>query len=210
MLNATLIRAHVHAAGDRKNGDQELGRSRDGLGTKIHAVCDGLGNTVPFLLTPDQTNDVTQSESLLEGLAADHVIADKGCDSDQVLQTIKKLGAKAVIPPKSNRKVQRPYDKQLDRERNHIERLFGQLKHCRRIATRYDKTARNFFVLLHLATTMILLASMSTRPRMAQDAALNPLRKSGLNVMGTSPWGGVLSGTSNLGDDRGIWGNFAD
>ena len=62
------------------------------------------------------------------------------------------------IPPKRNRKVQRPYDQQLYRERNHIERLFGRLKQCRRIATRYDKTVRNFLAFLHLAATMILLA----------------------------------------------------
>ena len=78
------------------------------------------------------------------GLAAEQVIADKGYDGDQVLQIVHDRGGQAVIPPKSNRKVQRPYDKQLYRERNHIERLFAKLKQCRRIATRYDKTARNY------------------------------------------------------------------
>lgn len=111
-----------------------------------------------FLLTPGQTHDITQAQPLLEGLAAEYVIADKGYDGDQVLRTIKDQDAEAVIPPKSNRKVQRPYDKQLYRERNHIERLFARLKQCRRIATRYDKTARNFLAFLHLAATMILLA----------------------------------------------------
>ena len=111
-----------------------------------------------FLLTPGQTHDITQAAPLLEGLAAEHVIADKGYDGDAVLQTIHAQGAQAVIPPKRNRNVQRPYDRQLYRERNHIERLFARLKQCRRIATRYDKTARNFLAFLHLAATMILLA----------------------------------------------------
>ena len=111
-----------------------------------------------FLLTPGQTHDVTQATPLLEGLPAEYVIADKGYDSDQVLQTIEDQGAEAVIPPRSNRKTQRPYDKHLYRERHRVERLFAKLKQCRRIATRYDKTARNFLAFLHLAAAMILLA----------------------------------------------------
>ena len=77
---------------------------------------------------------------------------------DQVLQTIRDQGGQAVIPPQSNRKVQRSYDRGLYRERNHIERLFGRLKQCRRIATRYDKTARNCLAFIHWAAAMILLA----------------------------------------------------
>ena len=111
-----------------------------------------------FRLTPGQTHDITQAAPLLEGLTAEHVIADKGYDGDQVLRTIHDQGSQAVIPPKSNRKVPRPYDRQLYRERNHIERLFARLKQCRRIATRYDKTARNFLAFLQLAASMILLA----------------------------------------------------
>jgi transposase len=85
-------------------------------------------------------------------------IADKGDDGDQVLETIHATGSQAVIPSKRNRKVQRTYDRELYRERNHIERLFVRLKQCRHIATRYDKTARNFLAFRHLAASMILLA----------------------------------------------------
>jgi transposase len=141
-----------------KNGEQQLGRSRGGFGTKIHAVCDALGNPVKFLLTPGQTHDMTQAQPLLKDLTTDHVIADKGYDGDQTIAAIEESGAEAVIPPKSNRKVQRIYDKHLYKERNHIERLFARLKQGRRIATRYDKTARNFLAFLHLAASMILLA----------------------------------------------------
>ncbi len=61
MLDATIIRAHVHTADARKNGHRELGRLRGGFGTKIHAACDELGNLVKFLLTPGQTHDITQA-----------------------------------------------------------------------------------------------------------------------------------------------------
>lgn len=154
----SFARPFTRRALAKKNGPQELGRSRGGFGTKIHAACDGLGNPVKFRLTPGQTHDITQAAPLLEGPAAEQVIADKGYDGDKVLQTIHDQGGQAVIPPKSNRKVQRSYDKELYHERNHIERLFAKLKQCRRIATRYDKTARHFLAFLHLAASMILLA----------------------------------------------------
>lgn len=111
-----------------------------------------------FILTAGQVNDITQAVPLLEGLKAEQVIADKGYDGDKVIETIEKSGAEAVIPPKKNRKVQRPYDAHLYKQRNQIERLFGRLKQCRRIATRYEKTSRNYMAFLHLAATMILLA----------------------------------------------------
>ena len=85
----------------KKSGDQELGRSRGGFGTKIHAACDGLGNPVKFLLTPGQTHDITQAEPLLEGLAAEYVIADKGYDGDRLLRTIKDQGERPSFLPRA-------------------------------------------------------------------------------------------------------------
>ncbi|MGL5095019.1 MAG: IS5 family transposase [Planctomycetia bacterium] len=159
MIDATIVRAHVHAAGARKKaGEQQLGRSRGGVGTKIHAACDGLGNPVRFLLTPGQASDVGQAEGLLNGVDGEYVIADKGYDADKIVEAIRGKGAAAVIPPKKNRKEQRPYDRVLYKERNKVERLFGRLKQCRRIATRYEKTSRNFLGFLHLAGLMLLLA----------------------------------------------------
>ena len=142
----------------QKRGDQQLGRSRGGFGTKIHAACDALGNPVRFALTPGQTHDVTQAQTLLDGLAAKEVIADKGYDSDALRQTLQERGSQAVIPPRKNRTNPADYDRERYKDRNLIERLFGKLKQCRRIATRYDKTSRNFLAFVHLAATMILLA----------------------------------------------------
>ena len=83
MLDATVVRAHQHSAGAKKDGeDQAIDRSRGGLTTKIHAAVDALGNPVALSLTAGQIHDVTQAEPLLEDLAPDAVIADKGYDSD--------------------------------------------------------------------------------------------------------------------------------
>ena len=134
-----------------------LGRSRGGLTTKLHAACDALGNPIRYLLTPGQRNDVTQASALLDGYAADAVLADKGYDAGWLVEQIEAAGAVAVIPPKKNRTVQRSYDADLYGERNEIERLFNRLKHYRRVATRYEKTGRNYLSVVFLAATLVLL-----------------------------------------------------
>lgn len=83
------------------------------------------------------------------------LLADKGYDADYVVEAAKAVGAKPVIPPKSNRKILREYDQELYKECNHIERLFNKMKHYRRIATRYDKTSVSFMAFLHLAAALL-------------------------------------------------------
>jgi transposase len=114
------------------------------LSTKVHVAVDALGNPVRVRATAGQVADITQAETLLAGLKVEHVIADKGYDSSALVQTIEDQGAQAVIPPRSNRKQPRDYDKYLYRDRNLVERFLNKVKHCRRVATRYEKTARNY------------------------------------------------------------------
>ena len=124
-------------------------------------MCDALAGTlrVPrrFVLTPGQRADITQAETLLTGETPACVLADKGYDSDALLALIVSLEAAAVIPAKRNRTQPRPLDPLLYAERNHIERLFNRLKHYRRLATRYEKTARNCLAFWHVASIITLL-----------------------------------------------------
>ena len=115
---------------------------------------DAVGKPERFILTGGQASDAPQAIPLLTGIETTHVIADKGCDSNEILSYIHPLGAIPVIPPKSNRKVQREYDRQLYRERNLIERSFNRLKSWRRIATRYDRRSFYFLATLHLAAAI--------------------------------------------------------
>jgi transposase len=80
------------------------------------------------------------------------LLADKAYDTDPIRSDLRKRRIKAVIPPKSNRKVQFRYDKKLYRERNWIERVIGHLKINRAVATRYDQLAETFLGMLNLAT----------------------------------------------------------
>jgi transposase len=128
------------------------------LSTKIHATVDVLGHPTGFLLTPGPACDWEGADALRPILAAPIVIADKGYDADQrVLQPLAQVGKTAVIPPKANRKTKRGYDKDLYQARHLIENFFCKLKQFRAIATRYDKTARNFLAAVYLAAATIWL-----------------------------------------------------
>jgi transposase len=106
------------------------------LSTKIHMTTDAWGRPVRFILTAGQVNDAREAEHLLEGVKTEYVLADRGYDTEKVLEKIKQIGADAVIPSRSNRKVQRDYNRELYKKRNLIERAFNKLKRFRRIATR--------------------------------------------------------------------------
>ena len=143
----------------KKSGKNEaIGRSKGGLSTKIHALVDALGNPLAFLLTPGQAHDLEGADALLPQMVADTLLADKAFDADKrVIEPLLAAGKTAVIPPKSNRKIQRDYDKETYKARHLIENFFCKLKQFRAIATRYDKTARNFLAAIHLAAAIIWL-----------------------------------------------------
>jgi len=142
----------------KKHGeDQAIGRSRGGLTTKIHAVVDALGNPVALTLTPGQAADITQAEPLLDEVGPEAVIADKGYDSDALVETLEERGITPVIPPKANRKEPRETDFALYCERNLIERFFNKLKQYRGIATRYDKLANTFLAGVMLVCVLLWL-----------------------------------------------------
>ncbi len=91
-------------------------------------------------------------------VTANTIIADKAYDADErVLEPLAAAGKTAVIPPKSNRKIQREYDKELYKDRHLIENFFARLKQYRAIATRYDKTDENFLAAIYAAATIISL-----------------------------------------------------
>jgi len=111
-----------------------------------------------FILTEGQAHDITQADTLLQGIDTDAVVADKAFDSDALLHTITDTGAKAVIPPRSNGNTPREYDVHQYKHRNLIERLFCRMKHFRRIATRYDKLAQRFASFVALVAAFVRLA----------------------------------------------------
>ena len=120
-----------------------------------------MGQLHRFVLTGGEVHDVTQAAQLLVDVDATAVIGDKGYDADELIATIRARGAKAVIPPRSNRLAQRRLDRRRYRTRNLIERFFCRLKHFRRIATRYEKLAQRYASFIALTAAVIWLGGSS-------------------------------------------------
>jgi transposase len=91
------------------------------------------------------------------------LLGDKGYDSDEIRDDLAKRGIEPVIPPRSNRNEQINYDRSAYKRRNLIERCVNRLKQFRRIATRYEKTARAYLSMLCIAATKLWIKP-STRP----------------------------------------------
>ena len=117
----------------------------------------GLGLPVRLSLSPGQFGDPGQVPALLGGLEPGTVIGDRGYDSAAVVERVRAAGARVVIPTQKNRAVQRDTDWHRYKDRNLVERFWAKAKQYRRVATRYDKTARNYLAFVHVASVMILL-----------------------------------------------------
>jgi transposase len=115
------------------------------------------------MLTAGQAHDLRAAPHLLAGLRCRHIVANRGYDADALLELIRASGAKAHIPSTSQRLVQRSVNRRIYRQRNLVERFFCKLKHFRRIATRFDKLARNFLAAIALVSTRIWTRNHESR-----------------------------------------------
>jgi len=164
-VDATIVRAHQHAAGAlKKNGGdaaQALGRSRGGLSTKIHAGCRDARTSVAVVLTPGHWHESPVFATVFAQVPPTppltHGIMDKGYDSMPIREQLLAHDMVPVIPPRSNRTAPIDYDHDLYKLREQVERFFNHLKQFRRIATRYDKLSRTFLAFIHLVAAWIML-----------------------------------------------------
>ena len=162
-----IQRSCVHTRlqrGPRKKSNQQvgaaLGRSHGGFTTKLHAAVSDRFLPLRFILTPGVGHDVKQAPALIAGYTYDAVIADTAYDSDAFRSEIIAQGGVAVVRPRRNRVQERPYDKELYKLRNVIERFFHRLKQYRRVATRYDKYARRYLGFVYFAALHITWKKM--------------------------------------------------
>ena len=142
----------------RKRGEQKqaIGRSRGGRNTKIHAIADAKGRLLSILLSGGEAHDCPPAQRLIRRIkAARKLLGDKAYDSADLRQWLKDRGTKPVIPNRSNRKQPFSFDKKSYRQRHRIENAFGRLKDFRRIATRYDRLARNFLASVCLVAAIV-------------------------------------------------------
>lgn len=162
MIDGTIVRAHACAGGAPQkhlpeSEDQALGRSKGGFSTKIHVMVDALGNPLDFILTGGQAADVTQAYILIKGVRATYALMDKAYDADKLIEQLKQQDIIPVIPPKSNRKEPREYDKHIYKERSLIECFIGKMKQFRRVFSRFEKWAKNYMHFIRFASVLIWL-----------------------------------------------------
>ena len=105
-----------------------------------------------LLLSPGNINDGAMAIALVAAAGPiRHLMADRAYDASALRTWLAGRGTEAVIPSTRSRKVPIPHDRILYRQRNRIERMFCRLKDFRRVATRYDKLARNYAATVHIA-----------------------------------------------------------
>ena len=151
-------RGEKKADGSGGQSAEALGRGCGGFGTKLRAAVNPPGHPVRLRSTGANAADSPHLPELIAGIETDAVLADKGYDADSNRDAIRAQGAEPCIPPRRNRTAAIAYDRHLYRERNGVERFFGRVKQYRRVATRYDKKARNFLGFVWLAALDIMLA----------------------------------------------------
>jgi len=105
---------------------------------------------VRMVVTAGTTADCSQASTLIEGIDAQYLLADKGYDSNAIIAQAREQGMEPVIPPRKNRKEPRDYDKHLYRLRHLVENAFLHLKRWRGIATRYAKNTASFLAAVHI------------------------------------------------------------
>ena len=111
---------------------------------------DAIGLPVRAIITSGTVADCTQAVALIDGISAQHLLADKGYDTNTIIEQAIAQGMEPVIPPKRNRKEQREYDEYLYKMRHLVENAFLHLKRWRGIATRYAKHTASFVAAIQI------------------------------------------------------------
>ena len=110
---------------------------------------------VRVIITPGPVADCTQAGALIEGFDAEHLLADRGYDTDQIIASAQAHKTNVVIPPKKNRKIQRKYDQYLYKLRHLVENTFMHLKAWRGIATRYAKNSASYLAAIQIRCILL-------------------------------------------------------
>ena len=142
----------------RKRGAQEqaIGVTKGGRNSKLHALVDELCRPWVIIVTPGNVADCRvgpECVSLIDGIKK--LLGDKAYDSNSFRKLLREDGITPVIPGRANRKKRIRHDKEAYKGRNVIERCYCRLKDFRRVATRYDKLARNFFSTVCLVAALV-------------------------------------------------------
>ena len=170
-VDATVMRAHQHAAGAKQSDPttEALGRSQGGCSTTVHLRVEGSSKPMTIVLTPGEQHESTVFEQLMEQagvrrsqrgrpkLRPTRVVGDKGYSSGKIRRYLRRRGIRYTIPRKKNEHRTGPLDRAIYRLRNRVERLINRLKQFRRLATRYEKRGESYHAMWVIAATLLWL-----------------------------------------------------
>lgn len=155
-IDSTSCKVHKHGHGGPQGAEnQDIGTSKGGPNTKIHALVDSKRRIVHLFLSPGNRHDSIFAKQLSEpapdGIS---ILADKAYDVVEFRAYLAAKGLGCCIPPKANRKEPAPYNKRNYRKRHRVENAFQRIKEFRAIATRYEKLSETFLALATLAALL--------------------------------------------------------
>ncbi len=158
-IDGSIVKAYQHSAGASSEENQAIGKSRGGNTTKIHMAVDACGLPIDFEITGGEVHDCKIAPEFIKKLPfAEHTIADKGYDSEDVREAIRKKSSVPVIPRKRNSKIgNADIDWGLYKYRHLVENLFARIKHFRALSTRFDKLKRNYVSVVAMACAFLWL-----------------------------------------------------
>lgn len=159
-IDGSFVKAHQHSTGATGTEEQDIGKSKGGNTTKIHATVDARGRPIEFCISAGNVNDCTKaSEIIVNSITNHYVVADKGYDSEAIRENIENNHSEPVIPRRKNSEIGNENMKwSIYKFRHKVENLFARIKHYRAIATRYDKLSRNFKSTVALAFGFLWLS----------------------------------------------------
>jgi transposase len=157
-IDSTYVRVNQSGANPAGGqAEQQMGPSRGGLTTKVHAMVDGRGRPVVLVLGPGNIADSIKAAELFarfKSKGCTTILGDKGYDSDALRCQLYQLGILPCLAATAKRIEKRPFHRGLYRRRHRVENFFCTLKKHRRVSTRYDKLASSFLGFVCLASIL--------------------------------------------------------
>ena len=158
MIDSTYVKAQRTASSLRSDGlPRALGRSKGGITTKIHLLCDEQGRPKDFIISAGQIADIKIAPQLVKRNKMSCLLADRAYDVNALRNDLERRHIRACIPPKSNRKIQIQHDPLLYRKRHVIENMFSRLKDWKGIAFRSNRCAYMYQSSVTLAPIILFL-----------------------------------------------------
>ena len=125
--DGSYVRAHQHASGARRGEERAIGKSRGGATTKLHVAADAHGNPIDFEVTGGEVHDAKVAKQLITKIGeAEHLIADKGYDSEAIREQARAAGMNPVIRENPITKKPNPVRFHLYKLRHLVENLFAR------------------------------------------------------------------------------------